>query len=336
MESPSYGAARVGPHAGPIGPALPSGWSDLGRNATIAATTRPPVSRAIVQLQPYRDRIFLGYGEWDVGLDVCDLLAWNTTTEAFETVAAGIATDAFWSLRAVGDSLWALATDPAVGTDPDAVVVVRNTVTVLASARVAPWHLFDVRSWAGALYLAGANRAGTESRAAVWRSTDGGTSWTLVLDVADVARVYGLFALGERLYAAGSAGAGWSTDDGIAWNPLAVRLLNGEEACVRPWGLAEHAVYLGGWPAFGAQSLYAFDGRRVRRLAPPWSVRDAFGGDDSLLILTVDGEVKQTDDLATWTAVADGAPSAACSLCLSDEAIYLGTADSHLWRQGLV
>jgi hypothetical protein len=335
MVMPTYGGARGTWQLRAPGTAAPSGWNDLGQNATIAATAQPPVSRIIVQLQPYRGRVFLGYGEWDRGLGNCDLLAWNTATEAFETVAARIATDAFWSLRVVDDALWALATDPSVGTDPDAVVVAGNNVRVMASGAVAPWHLFDVREWAGALYLAGANRVGAESHATVWRSSDGGGSWAVVLDIPDNQRIYGLFVLADRLYAVGRLGTAWKTADGASWTPVAQPLLRGESECIRPWTLGGYAVYLAGWPAFGAQSLYAFDGRKVRPVADPWSVHDAFCDGESLVILTADGKVKRTEDLATWTVVATGAPDEARSLCLAGETIYLGTTDSRLWCAAL-
>jgi hypothetical protein len=330
---PSYGGSRPSPTIllRPMGRLIVEGWTDLGSNATIAMTNQPPVSRAIVQLQPFRHHVFLGYGEWDVGLDYCDVIAWNTSTALYETVIADVATDAFWVMRVVNDELWALVTDPSVGTDPDAVVFDGANARIVSSGHVTPWHLFDITAWAGAIYLAGANRMSNESHGAVWRSTDGGETWMLVLDLPENQRMHGLFAIEDILYVAGLSGQLWQTRDGTNWAPSSVGLVSGTP-CIRPSVVANQAVYLSGWAVFGAQTLYAFDGRHTASIAPEWEVYDAFNDEESLVILTGDRQVKRTRDLVGWETVATGAPQSARSLCVLDEAIYVGTADSRLWR----
>jgi len=326
---PSHGAARP---ASSLVRRAATGWTDLGANEVIAATTSPPVSRVIEQLQPFGERIFLGYGEWDIGLDRCSLMAWNTESERYETVADDVPTDAFWVIRVVNDELWALVTDPSVGTDPDAVVFDGVNVRTLESSQVSPWHLFDIQAWTDALYLAGANRVGEESHGAVWQSTDNGASWKLVLDLPDNARITGLFILEGQLYAVGLQGKLWQTDDGVNWTPSPVDLLSWEMECVRPLVAAGQALYLGGWSVYNALNLYAFDGRKVTAIASDWSVYDIVRDDDSLLILTNDRSIKRTTDLVHWEIVATNAPQRARSLCVLDQTIYVGTADSRLWK----
>jgi hypothetical protein len=309
-----------------------SPWRDLGVVESIAGSTQPPISRAIVQLQPLGSHIVLGYGEWDIGLDRCDLIAWNTQTMAFESLLTGVATDAFWTLRAINDEIWALTTDPSVGTDPDAVIFDGERSRILNAPGLTPWHLFDIWQWHDALFVAGANRVGAESRGAVWRSEDAGESWTLVHESTENLRIHGLFDLGELLYAVGFQGQTWVTDDGQAWQPAAVDLLPRGSVCVRPVVIAGYAAYLNGWSAYGAQDLCVFDGNQARLLTEIGKVVSAFSDGQRLTVLTRDRRILQSNDLSTWNAIREFAPIGSRSVCTHDGALYVGTADSHVWQ----
>lgn len=309
-----------------------SGWTDLGPVASIASTQQPPISRVIVQLQPFAGRIFLGYGEWDIGLDKCDLVAWNPGSDVFETVVSSVATDAFWTLRNVGNELWALVTDPAVGTDPDVVAVSGDGSRVIASADVAPWHLFDVCEWSGSIYLAGALRDGEMSRGCVWRSEDGGTQWQIALKLQDSERLYAIFTMDSKAYAVANNGRIWMTSDGVEWEWFAESLLPAGAECMRPVSAAGQIVFLGGWPAYGAQNAYAFNGQTISAVGDPRSILDIFSDSGLLLLLTSDGAMKQSNDLITWDTVSDSVPASARSLCVLADDLYVGTSDSHLWR----
>lgn len=334
---PTFGTSRPLISAAMQNPPSPqvTQWQDLGVVEQIANTNQPPLSRAIVQLQPYGHRIFLGYGEWDVGLDHCDLIAWNTESSALEILTTDVATDAFWALRVVNNELWALVTDPAVGTDPDAAVFDGQNTRIVNDPNINPWHLFDIQEWKGALYLAGANRVGDESYAAIWRSIDGGTSWEITFQTRDILRMHGLFNLGDLFYAVGVQGEAWTTIDGQSWIATPTTLLPRGSICVHPMVIAETAVYLNGWPAYGPQGLCEYDGQQARIREDIGSVVSASVDGASITVLTEDRRILQSTDLSSWEVVDSNVPVNGRSICAHDGSVYIGTADSHLWTISL-
>ena len=334
---PTHGTSRpyVLPSVRTLSPPDRTKWQDLGEVETIANTNRPPISRVIIQLQPYGHRIFLGYGEWDYGLDYCDLIAWNTEAQAFEQMAVDVATDAFWTLRVVNNELWALVTDPSVGTDPDAAVFDGQITSLVNSSFLTPWHLFEILEWHGAIFLAGANRAGDESTGCVWSSADGGKSWGIALETSTSIRIHGLFPLDDLLYAVGLQGETWTTKDGSSWITAPMNLLPRGSICVRPIVFADQAFYLNGWSPYGPQDLCAFDGEVARLLSDVGGVFDVYAEGSTSMVLTADQRILQSVDLVAWDVTAADVPPTGRSLCTLNSSLYVGTTDSHLWRMSL-
>jgi hypothetical protein len=171
------------------------------------------------------------------------------------------------------------------------------------------------------------------SSGCVWRSEDNGINWQPVLTLPGNERIYGLFAFGDHLlHAVGVSGVTWVSPDGIAWTRLAVDLLPTGVVCVRPVVMAGKAIYLGGWPAYGPQLAYLYDGRSVTAIGEPWSVLDHFSDGQNLVLLTSEGRIIHTRDLREWITILGTFPDKARSICLLDGHIFVGTSDSHLWR----
>ena len=192
------------------------------------------------------------------------------------------------------------------------------------------------------LYLAGQGDAACDTRTAVFRSTDSGTTWTalgglgelpvtqLAVDLSDNATVYALTP-GELLR---------SVDQGATWRP-AVTGLGG----ALPFELAAspadpHSLYLiatdgevfrstdraGHWQRRGAGPVRATSLSLVADPVRP-DVLYALGG--HLAFRSLDGG-------ATWSALGNGVGSAHLSGTLAiapskPEILYAGTRDQGLW-----
>ena len=98
-----------------------------------------------------------------------------------------------------------------------------------------------------------------------------------------------------------------------------------------PFVVADQAVYLAGWPAFGGQGLCAFDGTQARSIDDFGSIFGLYGDDQRIITLTEDHRVVMTVDLDQWETIAANAPANGRCLCMLDERLYVGTADSHVW-----
>lgn len=301
-------------------------WTDLGAHPTIAANPTA-YGKQIVQCHPFAGRVYLGYGDWTSGKqDGCDLAYWDGT--AFGSVGH-YATDAFWSLRTIAGDLWAIATDPEVGADPDAVIVAPDgsANTLWASRSPYPWHLFDGCDFGGHVYLAGALRAGSgASLGTVWRSplpllipATTGAYWQTPLSRAAY-RCYAVFPLGGALWAIFTDGSAWSSPDGTVWTRAAASFPG--TPTTKPMPYAGGVVLRLGWPADGTGTLVRFDGQTRADLAV---VRDHFVDPDGALWTLTDTAIGRDG-----TPVAQP-PANARSLCVLDGAVYAGTADAHLW-----
>jgi hypothetical protein len=249
-----------------------------------------------------------------------------------------IPSDALWSNRVVNDELWAIVTDPEIGADPDAVIVTADGSfrTLSGGLSLYPWHLFDAIAFNGRTYIAGAYRTqakdGTagQSWAQVWRNdtrADGAAIWPASLTVKSNYRTYGLGIIGSTLYAMLAGGAVRKTNDGVTWT-TAPGAVSSAANNVTPFmgGL----VYLYGWPANGAQSLMKYDGSKAINYG---GVNAFCVVDGDVLYALVGSTVRRTYNLTDWDTVCTDPPTNGRSLAVMDGALYVGTADSHVWRR---
>lgn len=306
-------------------------WHDLGQVPAIAASPTA-LGRTIAQLHPFGGRIYLGYGDWNSTLQPgCDLIAYDPQAGAFVTVAH-IATDALWSLRTIEGRLWALATDPEVGADPDALVVDADGSVSSVSGGLSPypWHLFDACEFGGTMFLAGGLRTQTAkdgvrdaSWACVWRRDrrpDGVAVWTQIVLDKSTWRCYAVFPLNGSLWAICGNGKVFRSDDGKAWIDTG---LSGPSTATKPMAYGDGVVFRNGWPATGTGMLGSFDGRL---LIATEMIRDHFV-DDAGSLWELSGKSIKRDVVSICPA-----PLNATALCVLDGVIYVGSSDSHLWR----
>lgn len=304
-------------------------WQDLGAVPAIAASPTA-TARKIVQLHPFNGNLYIGYGDWNNTIQPgCDLIYWDGA--AYQTVTH-VRTDALWSLRTLGNELWALTTDPEVGADPDVTIVAADGSFrfIQGGLSMYPWHLFDACLFNGKPYVAGAYRTQTSDPGgaegdwgAVWttgKRADGATIWPFAYTYKSIYRAHAVFVIGQTIWAALYGGTTVSSTDGMTWNASPIRLA---AITTKPLAYQGGVVYRSGWPGSGSGTLYSFDGITDSSLGP---VRDHFVDDaGALWTILTDGSVSKDG------AIVATAPANAVSLAVMDGAVFVGTADSHVW-----
>lgn len=298
-------------------------WTDLGVINEIANS--PTLSaKQIVQLHPFNGKVFMGYGDWTNTIQAgCDVLAYDPAQKTVINYGH-VATDALWSMRTVGDEMWAIVTDPEIGTDPDyGLVKSDNSFKIVKTSNANPWHSFDAVLFKGKKYLCGAARTS--------ESVDTPTVWEYYLQYgtldqfkvsyksAGYGRMYALAVLGDAMYAFAASGTIVKTTDGVTWSTIPLRISG---TLTKPMLYKGKIVMRRDWPQFGAGAFNIFDGTSV---TVPYNVQDHFVENDVLYTLR-NGAIYKDD-----VKVVD-APANSKSLCVLNGTIYVGTADSHLWR----
>ncbi len=162
----------------PTATTAPAGWTMLPTNPTIAAETTA-VARTIWAVRPYNGRVYLGYGDWNVNTGPCDLIYWDGA--AYYAAISTFATEAIDHLYVVNGELWALPSDPTVGTNPDYARINGTIPTIANLSEPSHVHMFGVcrKASDGSLYLAG-SYSGADNNVSIWRSANNGTTWARV------------------------------------------------------------------------------------------------------------------------------------------------------------
>lgn len=321
---------------------LPVGWVDLGQNSTIAAVSTAD-GRKIAALTEWQGRIYLGYGDYDQNQpNAVSVLSWNTATGAYATSLGTFSSNVIDIGRVIDDELWFPSIDMSSGTHGHyAVVTGSHAYTqVTPGSSISAWHLFDCIYFNGQPMIAGSSyeSGGACDHGAVWRYN--GSAWSKVVDITPATcgvfspgfRIYGMFTIGSTLYAkpySSSAvryttdGSSWSTGSGLSTSILwrAVEVNGG-------------AVYrTDEFPPANPTALKHYDGSTETTLVASGVVDHCLGPDDLLYYLTGTSIYVSDDDAGdSFTELLDDAPADASSLCVTADAIYVGTEDSHLWR----
>jgi len=301
------------------------------------------VGKTLRTLCPWRGQLYLGYGDYQDNTGPIAITAWDPTTRNFETKHASD-TEAIYTLRAIGDALYAPATDRRAHADY-AVGPPWHDVQALHTA-----HASDMASLGGDdLWLVGSSEGRDdhpdEWRATAWHSIDRGAHWTIGHQRPGNGRYYFAATFRGALYV-----QGWARQpddhaeifDGATWR-AGPNLLpyggNGRHPIELSTALGGELLYATretfgtAYPWLNAtpNQLLAFDGARVRvAFEPP--IVDFFADDREVLVLDGDGGVWQSSDLAHWTAIAGAAELHPQSLAMLDGALYIGTTDAQLYR----
>jgi hypothetical protein len=305
--------------------------------ATHSSAAAQPTTdgRILVALQPWKGKLYAGYGDWAANTGPITVAAYDPGVGAFGPGLLAASTEAIHNFRAIGDSLYAPAVDPS------------GSLTSYAYARGEPWsnpaapglaadHVFDMVTLTGTdLWVVG----GSGDDALAWRSLDGGTTWVEALRVAprtagDYARFYFAGVLGGKLYVQAHDGNGGvhpasRVFDGSAWS-TGINLLGGYNGTGWRTSVFAGKLVMRTWLQPAWAYLVTADARSVS-VNYSWTIYDYAIDGGTLYALGTDGTIRRTTDLSSWTTFAT-APAGAHSLAVLDGYLYAGTADSSLFR----
>jgi hypothetical protein len=287
-----------------------------------------------VALAPWRGRLYVGYGDYQANTGPIEVTAWDPAGGTFVTVHRSD-TEAIYNYRAIGDALWAPATDRRDTADYAVGEPWRDELRITAA------HAYDVATLDGRdRWLVGSAEGGAYP-ATAWRSVDGGAHWSVARQTAGTARYYFAAVYHQRLYLE----PWWEVPlgpsevfDGAAWTAGPELLPTGGYG-FRPITFADRLVYavkqthdtprkvISATP----NRLLGFDGATASVLLDR-ELLDFFGDDRQVLVLDAEGAIWRTTDLAGWARLTTAAGLRARSLAVLDGVLYIGTYDSALYR----
>ncbi len=307
-------------------------WELLGVHAQSAAQPTA-TGQALITLCPWRGRLYVGYGDYQQNTGPIDVTAWDPATRGFVRYHTSD-TEAINSYRVIGDQLYAPATDRRERAD---------------YAVGEPWHdehpvavahAYDMATFDGHdLWLVGSSEAGY--RPTAWRSTDGGASWTIAHELPSNGRYYFAARYHDKIYLeAWSLGPHGPSEvfDGARWT-TGPELLPAGGHGFRPVDFAGRLVYATKQTfdiphialANTANLLIAFDGVTAR-VTFERPLLDFFASAEALFVLDTEGVIWRTTDLAQWSQLVDASALRPRSLALLEQALYVGSRDSRLYR----
>jgi hypothetical protein len=314
--------------------------------------------KTIQALKVWNGKLYSGYGDWNANTGPISLTPLDLTTNTFATTPElNAQTETIDKFRVLGGNLFAPSIDPSGGYSTD--YVFANLLNGAANwQQVGPnntlkgvklAHAFDMATLTGSdLWIVGADY--DTAQAVVWRSLDGGTTWTKMLSVppkstGDETRMYGIGVLNGKVYVqateiSGTTGGTVGEEqnshvfDGTSWS-------NGPNLFAYSYAYHDQAfagklVYLGNAsPTFvGPTGLTAFDGNKAQAVSAPSSFYDFDVDGGTLYAVGSNGNIYSTTDLVNWITV-QVAPAGARSITESNGIVYVGTTDSKIYSYNL-
>lgn len=170
------------------------------------------VGHYVKTLFPHEGKLYYGYGNYDTNSGSGSGLGTNVSrfdpaTGQFEVALQGYNTEEINTFRQIGGKLYTPAVDPFAGN------------ASFASNHFGSWargtgisggeHIFDVAGGIdGELFMCGSAGGGSRTIATVWRSVDGGATWSVFFQEAPEAdqyrdgfeRFYWMGRVGNKLY----------------------------------------------------------------------------------------------------------------------------------------
>jgi hypothetical protein len=320
------------------------GWTDMGTVPVIAAlpdktctdnTTNPDWTHTISTLTYYDGQLFPGYGDYYCNApSFIDIIGIDPATGQ-QTTYATITANANLDMRVVGTQLCVPYSDLSLGTNPAfAFLNADGSVELLnGAARPQAWHGFGCDLFNGKRYVSGSHyRSSTLDGWAIWRD-DSGTwivngepnSYYVTNELHQDHRVYGLFVLGDTIYA-GRAGTIMQSTTGAlgSWSTASA----GPTRMKRPMVIGGNAYYGSFDPGFQTGALYRFNGTNQTTLVSSGVWDHTVGTDGNLYYLTSTGAIK--NEAGTTVATA---PANARSIAFINGAFWVGTSEGRLWKQ---
>lgn len=323
-----------------------------------ALTQETLIGQTLHTLESVDGKIYAGYGNFTADDGPVTLRSFDVGTGQWSDPLIEVNSEALYRFRVLGDSLFALTTDPrerspggyAFGptdsSDPSAWSAVNDLEVI---------HFLDATSFGGNpdhLFLSGSGGPSAIFNSLIYESTDGGKSWTVARDVpvpegspeGSFTRFYGVADLNGSLYAQQIFfNNGWTAHelhvfDGDNWSTQDVPTTeDGETTRFQDPEYFGDSVVVRDWHSGQVASpMFAFDGESLTKLqvqdAPAVEFLDHAVDDGRLFALTSEGSVVMTSDLQSWEVVVDDVPTNVRSLSVMGSDVFFGARDSSLLR----
>ncbi|RJQ37119.1 hypothetical protein C4559_04015, partial [Candidatus Microgenomates bacterium] len=319
----------------------PGGTFTLVGTHPYALSQSTDIGRVLDVMIGWNGKLYIGYGDYNANTGPIQIAPFDPITKTFAVSQLAANTEAIYNFRVIGSSLYAPAIDP------------RGTTSNYGYVKGEPWinavnsgidaeHVFDVVSLDGSDLYAVGSRINSHA-AAVWRSLDGGNTWTLSLNEepvrsTDYARFYFAGVYNGKLYVQAQDMYSWTAHprskvfNGKSWSdgPSLFPVPYQRSSGWRPEVFAGQLVYKNK-QSYGA--LMAFDGSQARVISTGngSSVLDFTIEGNYLYLLEANGKLSRTKDLSIWENFSAAAPAEAMSLAFLDGILFLGASDAKLY-----
>jgi Ca2+-binding RTX toxin-like protein len=322
-----------------------------------AAIQPTSVGKTISALESWNGRLYAGYGDYTANTGPIAINAFDGTsfastlppaelppcTQGVTTPEACTAnTESIYIFRQLADKLYAPSIDPRGSTNPDYAFASSN------SLGSATWlnppgralHVYDMATLTGSdLWFVGSGTSTSTNNAGAWRSLDGGATWTEVLSQpplvdngSNFSRLYGVIAYHGKLYVQPYDFPDGPQPQSKVFDPTTNSWSDGpglgtltKAAVFADKVIYESSTIFGGH----AGNLITFDG--TNRASAYSGMRDYTISGSWIYVLGRDQQVKKSQDLVNWTAVAI-APNTARSIAIYKDKIWVGGTDATLYR----
>lgn len=305
-----------------------------------ASTQSSDYGKIIKTLHEWNGLLYPGYGDYGNNTGPVHITPFDPNTDSFRSTVHTADTEQIHLFREIGGYLAVPHIDTRSGADWS---LATSATSWANKGGVSSLHVFDIIKADSAIWMVGS--AGRN--AVVWRSTDGGASWSVSLSVPpkqsdDYARFYfsgyhngNVYVQAYDLYKTPKAHPTSKVWNGSAWvDGPDLQVVGGYGQSPRTFN--GEMVYQGWHPGW-CQGLAAFNGSSARRLRYPdgamshVNVYDFVIDGDYLYAINCSGEVIRTSDLSNWTTVTP-ALSTARSLAVVGVVAYVGTSDGQIHR----
>ncbi len=319
----------------------------VGTHPNAAVQPETSTGRQLKSLIGWNGKIYAGYGDYDKNTGPVALKPFDPVSNTFASTSEHIAdTQSVEIMRTIGDKIYVLHADP--GSHDGPAYSVGDTSTGKAvwknMTNITMTHVYGITSGSSPseLFLAGQLDEGSAYNevAKVYRSTDGGATWTESLSVRSRGgynRMMFVAKLGDKIYA-----QNLSTADFNGAQPQTQAWVFGGSSWSKATPIAQTYNPYDGTEFMGkilakssteGGSLLAYDGRSTYTLRS--NVRDYKVHSDgyvyALSYNNNDMAVMRSKDLASWEQIAV-TPNNARSIAILNNTLYIGTSDSELYK----